>query len=75
MVVDATDELREMGLDVAQRKHGHGQKYDQKSPPRQNAPLGVVDEQLKLVMPVSRRSGTGRAEYRVVTENKSDKRL
>ena len=31
VVVDAADELGQVGLDVAQRKHGHGQKYDQKS--------------------------------------------
>ena len=30
MVMNTTDELRQMGLDVAQRKHGHSQKYDQK---------------------------------------------
>jgi hypothetical protein len=29
--VDAADDLRQVGLDVAQRKYGHGQKYDQKS--------------------------------------------
>ena len=28
MVMNTTDELRQMGLDVTQRKHGHSQKYD-----------------------------------------------
>jgi hypothetical protein len=37
VVVDATDELGQVRLDVAQRKHGHDQKYDQKSRPRQTA--------------------------------------
>jgi hypothetical protein len=31
VVVDATNELRQVGLDVAQWKHSHSQKYDQKS--------------------------------------------
>jgi hypothetical protein len=29
MVVDTADELGQVRLDVAERKHGHGQKYDQ----------------------------------------------
>src|ERR1700683_788811 len=36
VVMDATDEFRKMRLDVAQRKHSHSQKYDQKSGVRQN---------------------------------------
>ena len=31
MVMNTADELRQMGLDVSQREHGHSQKYDQKS--------------------------------------------
>ena len=31
MVMDASDKLRQVRLDVAQRKHSHSQKYDQKS--------------------------------------------
>ena len=30
MVMDTADELGQVGLDVAKRKHGHSQKYDQK---------------------------------------------
>jgi hypothetical protein len=37
MIVDAADELGQVRLNVAQRKHCHSQKYDQKSGDRQTA--------------------------------------
>jgi hypothetical protein len=34
MIMNAADELGQMGLDVPQRQHGHSQKYDQNLPQR-----------------------------------------
>ena len=42
MVMNTTDELRQMGLDVAQRKHSHSQKYDQKYRQRQRGSYSAV---------------------------------